>query len=165
MATKRSETKDIDVTKLIKKSKPMSRKLEELEAETGVKEVFYLEKQIIKKQAEVEEKRKIEVDRVNKECEKIEAKDKKYIDALRIEMLERYKYEQEKCQKKLNALKTKALEKIEQQLQREKEKMEAMCKNEVLKAINKYAENNGWFETAVAIYKAEPEIFEKNSDK
>ena len=165
MATKRSETKDIDVTKLIKKSKPMSRKLEELEAETGVKEVFYLEKQVIKKQAEVEEKRKIEVDRVNKECEKIEAKDKKYIDALRVEMLERYKYEQEKCQKKLNALKTKALEKIEQQLQREKEKMETMCKNEVLKAINKYAENNGWFETAVAIYKAEPEIFEKNSEK
>ena len=51
------------------------------------------------------------------------------------------------------------------QMQREKEKLEVMCKNEVLKAINKYADNNGWFETAVAIYKAEPEIFEKNSDK
>lgn len=164
MVARKSEVKEVDADKLIKKIKPTSKKIEDLESETGIKEVFYLEKQVLKKQTEVEEKRRIEVDRTNKECEKIEAKDKKYIDALRIEMLERYKYEQEKCQKKLNALKAKALKKIEQQLQHEKEKIEAMCKSEVLKAISKYAENKGWFETAVKIYKAEPEIFEKKGE-
>ena len=122
-------------------------------------ESFYLIKSVKKTLNEAESKRQIEIEKVNKMCEKEEEKDKKYIEALKNELLERYQVERDKCQKKLEKIKEKALKKIEQQAKKEQEKIEEMCKNEVLNAIYNCAKESSWFNTAVALYKTNPDLF------
>lgn len=126
---------------------------------SSVSENFYLIKSVKKTLNEAESKRQIEIEKVNKMCEKEEEKDKKYIEALKNELLERYQVERDKCQKKLEKIKEKALKKIEQQAKKEQEKIEEMCKNEVLNAIYNCAKESGWFNTAVALYKTNPDFF------
>lgn len=126
---------------------------------SSANENFYLIKFVKKALNEAESERQIEIEKVNKICEKEEEKDKKYIEALKNELLERYQVERDKCQEKLEKIKEKALKKIEQQAKKEQEKIEEMCKKEVLDAIYNYAKENGWFNTAVALYKANPDFF------
>ena len=124
-------------------------------------ETFYLAKLVKKSFNEIDVKRKVEAEKMDKICEKQELKEKKYIEALKTELLEKYKHEQNKCQAKIEGLRLKAFKAIERKIQKEKSKVEAMCRQEVLKAVNAYANNNSWFDVAVAIYRADPSFFEK----
>ena len=139
-----------------------SKKIAEIAEKEGnllTGETFYLIKNVKKMFSESETKRNIEMEKFNRLCNKEEEKDKKYIEALKNELLDRYKAERDRCQEKIKALREKALKKIEQQAQKEQEKIEAMCKIEVLAAVNKFAEAEGWFKTAVLLYNANPEFF------
>ena len=133
----------------------------EKENTNSVSESFYLETKVKKLLNESENRRKIEIEKVSKECEQEEIKGQKYIEALKAEMLERYKAEQDKCQKKIDKLKTQAMKKIEDKMKKEQQAINEMCKTEILSAINKFAAEKGWFELGVALYKANPALFDK----
>jgi len=124
-------------------------------------EVFYLAQQVKKRISENESKRKIELDKINKLCEREESKDRKQIEKLKEDLLTRYKKEQEKLERKLFELKKAEIEKLERVYQKEQEKINEMCKVEVLEAVKRYAEKHNWFEVAVQIYRANPEFFSK----
>ena len=149
---KTKKAKNINISKKISLEK---------ENTNSVSESFYLETKVKKLLNESENRRKIEIEKVSKECEQEEIKGQKYIEALKAEMLERYKAEQDKCQKKIDKLKTQAMKKIEDKMKKEQQAINEMCKTEILSAINKFATENGWFELGVALYKANPELFDK----
>ena len=142
-------------------SKKISIEKENTTNNDSVSEAFYLETKVKKLLNESESRRKIEIEKVSKECEQEEIKGQKYIEALKAEMLERYKAEQDKCQKKIDKLKTQAMKKIEDKMKKEQQAINEMCKTEILSAINKFAAEKGWFELGVALYKANPSLFDK----
>ena len=131
--------------------------------EPRAESIFYLENIVSKKNKEKENFRKTEFEAVERNCEKVEAKDKKYIEALKEEMLRKYKAEQEKSQRKIENIKRKALQRIEEKIKQEELKIENMCKAEVCQAVDKVAKEIGWFQTAVLLYKAYPEFFDKRN--
>ena len=124
-------------------------------------EVFELAQKVKQSLDAAETKRQVEIERIGKVCEKEEERDRKYIEALKTELLEKYKLEQNRLQKKLENLKKKALLKIEQKTAKEKEKIDKMCEKEVLDAIVKFANKNSWFQVAIEIYRANPDFFKK----
>ena len=83
-----------------------------VENSKGEQEVFYLEKIISQKNAENKARRQLEIDKLNRQCQKNEERDQKYIDELKAELLEKYKRAQENCQRKIDTAKKKALSKI-----------------------------------------------------
>ncbi len=134
---------------------------QEVGSEPRAESIFYLESIVARKNREKENFRKSEFEAVEKNCEKVEAKDRKYIEALKDEMLRKYKAEQEKSQRKIENIKRKALQRIEDKIKQEEQKIENMCKTEVCQAVDRVAKEIGWFQTAVLLYKAYPDFFDK----
>ena len=112
---------------------------------------------------ENETKRKNEIEKIEKECEKIELKDKKYMESLKTEFLAKYQEEQDRCQKRLENKKKRELQRIEKKKQAEKERVERMCEKEVYRAIKKVAEQTSWFDVARKIHNSCPEFFANNN--
>ena len=146
-------------------TKESENKVVELETknEQRTESVFYLENLVARKNKEKENFRKTEFEAIERTCEQVEAKDKKYIEALKDEMLRKYKAEQEKSQRKIENIKRKALQRIEEKIRQEEQKIENMCKTEVCQAVDRVAKKMGWFQTAVILYKAYPDFFDKKT--
>ena len=153
-----------DVNEKNENKKEVVRENEKLKSEKS-HEVFYLEEIISKKRSQCENQRNNSILQTKRICEKEELKDKQYIDSLKEDLLNRYKKEQLKCQKKIEDIRKKAQAKIEASMRDEERKVEELCRREVIIAIENFAKANSWFKVATRLYKEIPEIFDKNNRK
>ena len=125
-------------------------------------DTFYLEKEV-KNLAESCKKKQTNINlQRDKDIEKTKLK----MEKLFKEEQERYRIASEKIkiknQRKEEKIRQKAQRKEAMLLRAEFLAREELCKKEIFESISKIAEQKGWFETALEMYKAMPELFKKD---
>ena len=137
-------------------------KLEETIVISKHNDAFYLEKEVKNLAENCKKKQNSINSQRDKDIEKTKLKMEKQFK----EEQERYRIASEKIkiknQRKEEKIRLKAQRKEAMLLRAEFLAREELCKKEIFESITKIAEQKGWFETALEMYKAMPELFKKD---